>query len=96
MKAELEDLLFDLIFRMKEKDIPCAAREAIKQMVDKLLIHEKQGYATLDKWEDKGYWDCGVSLGCGWFTDEWQTWEQMTGRQLFMNQKIGTATSGRG
>jgi hypothetical protein len=28
----------------------------------------KKGYYYLQKWSDKGWWECGVSLRTGWFT----------------------------
>lgn len=30
----------------------------------------KRQYYLLEKWDDKGYWDCGVSVRSGWATDE--------------------------
>lgn len=33
-------------------------------------IHPKRGYAMLDKWVTCGWWEYGVSLRAGWFTDK--------------------------
>lgn len=30
----------------------------------------KKGYYYLRKWDEKGWWDYGVSLRSGWFTPE--------------------------
>lgn len=33
-------------------------------------ICDKRSYYILTKWDDKGWWDSGVSLRSGWFTPE--------------------------
>jgi len=40
---------------------PCA-----REIGASLGIHEKRVHYLLDKWT---WWDCGVSVGTGWFSD---------------------------
>lgn len=44
--------------------------ERLSTIFDLLGIPEKRGAYILSKWSDKGWWDYGVSLYCGWFTDK--------------------------
>jgi hypothetical protein len=37
-------------------------------MAASLGISEKVAYNRLMKWEDRGWWEYGVSAFCGWFT----------------------------
>ena len=36
----------------------------------RLCMHQNRAYRLLEKWADKGWWEYGVSLRCGWFTPE--------------------------
>lgn len=47
-----------------------AGRELPDATAERLGIAEKRAYCLLQKWSDKGWWDYGVSLRCGWFTPE--------------------------
>lgn len=47
-----------------------AGRELPDATAARLGIAEKRGYCLLQKWADKGWWDYGVSLRCGWFTPD--------------------------
>lgn len=37
---------------------------------EKAGIPPKRGYAILEKWSRKGWWDSGVTIRAGWFTDK--------------------------
>lgn len=38
----------------------------------RLGLHVKRALYLLEKWADKRWWDCGVSLRTGWLTDAGQ------------------------
>lgn len=42
----------------------------LDEIAQGLGIHDKRSYYILTKWDDKGWWDSGVSLRSGWFTPE--------------------------
>lgn len=45
-----------------------SARDAIAGLVARGAIGSpKQGLRTLEKWERRGEWECGVALDLGWF-----------------------------
>lgn len=35
-----------------------------------LGMSEKRALALAEKWYEKGWWEVGVSVRCGWLTDE--------------------------
>lgn len=43
--------------------------EVVTASLDILRIPEKRGYRLLEKWANNGWWDCGVSIRAGWFTE---------------------------
>lgn len=47
---------------------------AISQHMDMLArdagIHPKRAHRILEKWEGKGWWDCGVGMWYGWITSK--------------------------
>jgi hypothetical protein len=47
----------------------CPGPNAVYEAFDALSIPEKRGFYLLDKWDAKGWWEYGVSLRCGWFTE---------------------------
>lgn len=36
----------------------------------RLGLHPKRAHYLLEKWLDKGWWECGVSVRSGWLTGE--------------------------
>ena len=47
-----------------------SARDIIEDLLARRAVaSRKQPLRTLEKWESRGWWDCGVSLDLGWFTD---------------------------
>lgn len=65
MKAELEN---ELVQRIQAGE---SARDILRAMVREGKIKNiKQGLATLIKWDSKGFWDYGVTLDLGWFTED--------------------------
>ena len=46
---------------------PCAPWP--NEVAGMIGMHFNRMFYLLDKWADKGYWEYGVSLRCGWFTE---------------------------
>jgi hypothetical protein len=44
--------------------------EPVENVFDLFNIPHKRGYYLLEKWDDKGWWEYGVSLRTGWFTSK--------------------------
>jgi hypothetical protein len=70
MKYELELWLWYQIQGPKDNmGLPCDTRVAIQQMhAEGLIRNPKQAWRTLEKWARKGWYQCGVTLDCGWRT----------------------------
>lgn len=67
MKPDLEAELMSRI-RSGKYEFP---RDAIHAMRDEGLIEKcKQAWRTLEKWTDKGWYEYGVTVDLGWFTDK--------------------------
>lgn len=64
-----EKLLYNLIRECHRR-----GHTSVKAMADSYFefigMNYKRGYYLLRKWSDKGWWDYGVSLRTGWFTQE--------------------------
>lgn len=60
---EKEILFAKTLFKLV-KGKPYVAGTATKYSGDKKLMY------YLDKWIKKGFWECGVSVRSGWFTEE--------------------------
>ena len=41
-----------------------------RHFVDMGGMNDRRYHYVLEKWEDRGWWDCGVSTRCGWLTDK--------------------------
>lgn len=64
MRADLEE---ELERRIRAGE---SARSIIEDLLERRAVEsQKQPLRTLEKWESRGWWDCGVSLDLGWFTD---------------------------
>lgn len=63
-----EVALFNLL--RDERPQPTRAAPTIDPLADRLGIPRKRAWRLLEKWSDKGWWDCGVSDRTGWFTDK--------------------------
>jgi hypothetical protein len=44
--------------------------ELADQFFPGLEMEPKRGYYLLEKWEERGWWEYGVSVRAGWFTPE--------------------------
>ncbi len=54
----------------KERPKPTDANTPfVDAMGHRLGMHTKRTLYILEKWFDKGWWMCGVSLRTGWFTE---------------------------
>jgi hypothetical protein len=42
----------------------------MRRFVEAYPINQKRAWYLLGKWYDKGWFDCGVSLGAGWFNED--------------------------
>ena len=45
-------------------------RELPDETAARLGIHPNRAYRLLEKWTDRGWWEYGTSLRCGWFTPD--------------------------
>lgn len=45
-----------------------------RDVVDDLGMNHKRAAYILEKWTDKGWWDYGVSVMAGWFTERGVEW----------------------
>ncbi len=42
----------------------------VRDLVTELGMNEKRAAYILEKWYDKGWYECGVSIMAGWLTEE--------------------------
>lgn len=76
MNPDNERYLYDQI-RDRSGGGVCIAEIIIDEMVASGRInHWKQGLRTLEKWVDKGWWDCGIRTMCGWLEEPELTYDE--------------------
>lgn len=51
-------------YKAQQYDLPFADKVGAQ-----LGIHEKRVYGLLNKWTDRDWWEFGVSMRSGWFTE---------------------------
>ena len=70
MSPDLETILWISLRQPSNEDFGIRMpRDTIQEMVDKGLIsNHKQAHRTLEKWNEKGWYEYGVALDLGWKT----------------------------
>ena len=68
MARRPEELAFYTALRKRADAYGAPGCEAIEECAAELAVPLKRATRWLEKWELKGWWECGVSLRTGWFT----------------------------
>lgn len=68
MRKVAERAMYSAMRERAPKPYVNVGRQGCYDVMDSLGIDRKQGFAWIEKWLSKGWWDYGVSLPCGWFT----------------------------
>jgi len=50
----------------------CGLKVTMDQIADRMCMPKGRVFRILEKWEGRGWWDCGVGTWCGWITQEGQ------------------------
>ncbi len=64
-----EILLLKTLYKERPKPLPTNDSQFVDDIGERLGMHTKRTLYLLDKWTDKGWWEYGVSLRTGWFTE---------------------------